>query len=266
MPVLNYVEANMEIHGYGVMIALGVLCAGAAGKWLCRRCDANFYDLLLIGAYGAAFGMIGAKLLYLLQNIRAIDWMRISEPEYLKVLLSGGFVFYGGLLFGVLGGLLAVRVHHLPAESTIRVALPLLPLAHGFGRIGCQIAGCCHGICYQGPAAVIYSDSLAAPNGVPLFPVQTAEALLLFLIAAVMIRQLLRGASAESLILLYVYSYGAVRFSLEFLRGDAVRGGYGSFSTSQWISLLLLAAATVYTFSRFRTKKHANTECAAHEE
>jgi prolipoprotein diacylglyceryltransferase len=42
-----------------------------------------------------------------------------------------------------------------------------------------------------------------------------------------------------------------VRFSTEFLRGDAIRGVWGPFSTSQWISLALF----VYTVTRFIIKK-----------
>jgi phosphatidylglycerol:prolipoprotein diacylglycerol transferase len=34
-----------------------------------------------------------------------------------------------------------------------------------------------------------------------------------------------------------------LRFALEFYRGDLVRGFYMGLSTSQWISLILIAAA-----------------------
>ena len=39
---------------------------------------------------------------------------------------------------------------------------------------------------------------------------------------------------------LYLIAYPVCRFGLEYLRGDAYRGFVGPFSTSQFISLLLI--------------------------
>ena len=38
----------------------------------------------------------------------------------------------------------------------------------------------------------------------------------------------------------YLAVYAGIRFVLEFARGDEIRGIYGMFSTSQWISLSIL--------------------------
>ncbi len=38
---------------------------------------------------------------------------------------------------------------------------------------------------------------------------------------------------------IFCFSYAAGRFTIEFFRGDAIRGIYGQFSTSQWISILI---------------------------
>ena len=45
----------------------------------------------------------------------------------------------------------------------------------------------------------------------------------------------------ERLLALYLALYAVFRFLLEFLRGDAVRGSLGPLSTSQVISLAVLA-------------------------
>ena len=44
----------------------------------------------------------------------------------------------------------------------------------------------------------------------------------------------------------------AGRFTLEFWRGDAVRGVYAGLSTSQWISLALLIASGVVWMREWR--------------
>jgi prolipoprotein diacylglyceryltransferase len=49
------------------------------------------------------------------------------------------------------------------------------------------------------------------------------------------------------LALTVILSYGAARFLLEFIRGDAARGGMLGLSTSQWIALVVIGlAATIW--------------------
>ena len=50
--------------------------------------------------------------------------------------------------------------------------------------------------------------------------------------------------------------YPVVRFSLEFLRGDEIRGFLFGLSTSQWISILLFVYALLRLgIGHFRKKK-----------
>lgn len=49
----------------------------------------------------------------------------------------------------------------------------------------------------------------------------------------------------------YLLGYGAMRFVLEFFRGDSARGHLGCLTVSQIISLLLIASAgALFWFSR----------------
>lgn len=232
----------MEIQPYGTMVAVGVVASGAVGYWLAKRFSLDFNDIILLFAYGVFLGFVGAKGAYLLINIHKIPW---AEVSFTKIAADGGFVFYGGLPLGALGVLLAGRIHKLELEKCLRICLPLLPLGHGFGRIGCRLAGCCYGMSYDGPFAVIYQGSLVAPNDRPLFPVQLLEAALLFLLAGVLLLALFKNASLGRLTLYYFAGYGIMRFCLEFLRGDVERGILVGLSTSQWVSLTILAVLSV---------------------
>ena len=62
---------------------------------------------------------------------------------------------------------------------------------------------------------------------------------------------------------LYVYlaAYGVIRFSLEFLRGDLIRGIYGALSTSQWISIGLICIAAAAILIRKKGKTEEPAEC-----
>ena len=98
---------------------------------------------------------------------------------------SGG-VFQGGLAFGILFALWYFRRHKIPTWKMADLVVPALALGHGFGRIGCFLAGCCYGT----ECAAALGDDLPSeyahdltgiPLDTPLHPVQLYEAALNFL-------------------------------------------------------------------------------------
>ena len=44
---------------------------------------------------------------------------------------------------------------------------------------------------------------------------------------------------------LYLWAYASFRFLVEFFRDDAIRGGFGPLSFSQWVSLGILLGLIV---------------------
>jgi prolipoprotein diacylglyceryltransferase len=93
-------------------------------------------------------------------------------------------------------------------------------------------------------AGLLATDALVS---LPIWPVQLFEAAGLFALAALMwvigARQHRRG-----LILgIYLTCYAAMRFALEYLRGDEVRGLFfgGLLSTSQIISIVMFVIGAV---------------------
>lgn len=232
-----------EIPFYGLMLTLGVLTGGFAGYRLCRRWGLSTDRFLITACYLFLFGMLGAKLAYLALSLDQIEFARLADPAYLSAVVTGGFVFYGGIPGGALGAALAARIHKIPVLSYLYLCVPCLPLVHAFGRIGCFFAGCCFGTPYDGPGAVVYRASFGAPVGTPLFPVQLAEAAANLMIFLFLLFRLRRRGPGPAQICWYLLLYAPVRFVLEFFRYDAVRGSFWYLSTSQWISLPLFAAA-----------------------
>ena len=249
------------ITGYGAMIALGLLSAGALACWLGHRFSLDVNDVILLSTYTVAFGISGAKILYLALNFSLIDWPHFFEWEYFRALMGGGFVFYGGVPAGIAGLYLAGWLHHIRVADYLRACLPSLPLVHGFGRIGCALAGCCYGIPYSGPFALTYHNSIAAPHGVSLFPVQLLEAGAEFAICALLLYLVLKYQAKYNLLSLYLLLYGSARFFLEFLRYDAARGGFYLFSTSQWISIFILILLAGYWLCSRTRAKNIQTDC-----
>ena len=113
------------------------------------------------------------------------------------------------------------------------------------GRVGCMLAGCCHGrpvargIRYgRAHVAEGFPSHLA---GVPLVPVQAIEAAAVALLVASGAIAVAGGAAAGTGLAIYVSGYAVLRFGLELLRGDEARRRAAGLTEAQWTSLALLA-------------------------
>jgi len=235
----------LEVPYFGICITVGVMVSGIIGYHLLEKFKLNTDNLFLLFTYVGTLGIVGAKILYLILNIKAVEWNRLLEYKYVEQLLGGGFVFYGGFLGGIIGLLLAKKIHNINILEYMTILIPCVPIAHAFGRIGCALASCCYGIPYSGAFHVIYHAPAFAPIEQPLFPVQLLEAFINFGIAAILIFFILKKGKSIMNILLYLYSYSISRFFLEYLRYDSSeRKIFGVFSTSQWISIGILVLVT----------------------
>ena len=240
---------------YGFFILIGIVCAGLLGYFLCKKLSLNIDDFIIVCAYLLAFGFTGAKLLYIAVSYKNIDFHSVfSSLENFNLFFSSGFVFYGGLIGGFLALFFVKKIHKIQVKEYIKILAPSLALAHAFGRIGCSFAGCCYGKETAGNIFFEYNDSLIAPNGIHLFPVQGIESFSLFCLFFLLVLLLLKNKNTKTHII-YIIFYSIDRFILEFFRGDIQRGIYGLFSTSQIISLILFFTMISYLFVK-RCKKN----------
>lgn len=232
---------SRQVPAYGVMMMLGLLVAGSIGMLRVRRRGLRWENAIVILACAFGCGLLGAVGLYLL--------VTYSPGELGRMLLSGelfsgnrlGLVFYGGLIGAMPGACLGARIARARLPDYIPSMVPCIPLGHAFGRIGCLLAGCCYGIPTDLPIGIVYPEGMpSAPAGVPLFPVQPLESLILILIFGILILYTRRERLPSRVVGLYFLLYAISRFFLENLRYDAIRGHFGLWSTSQWISAGLL--------------------------
>ena len=241
------------------MITIGILAANLIAACILRSRSMDLNDLLILEGCTFLGAFTGAKMLFLLLSFRQIDIRRIADPVYLNQLMLSGFVFYGGLAGGLCAVMLAGRSFQISWRKYLHALLFLVPFIHGFGRIGCFLAGCCYGISYEGLLSVTFPPGSFAPSGVPLFPVQLLEAFLLFSLSGFLCF-LSRKKEAADPLPVYLSIYAILRFFLEFLRGDAERGIFFGMSASQWLSLALLTAVLPYGLrSLFHAHSYTNT-------
>ena len=244
----------ITVHGYGLMIAIGVMMAMFIGVKRAPKLGLDKDHIYNLTFYCLIFGLIGAKLLFGIVEIKKI----IEDPSFF---LSGeGFVVYGGIITGVLTGFIYCRVKHLEFFRYADIVLPSVAVAQGFGRIGCFLAGCCYGVETNSVIGITFTQSQYAINHVDLVPTQLISSGLNFLHFFVLIiiakRIKVHGVIAGC----YLMFYSAGRFILEFFRGDLDRGNVGSISTSQFIAIFtFLFGLAVVVIQLMRNAKKAET-------
>ena len=247
---------GLNIPSYGLMILLGLILGNVCAGIVVKKEGLNINNFIALEGYSLMGAFLGAKLLFFIVSYKQIDWNRIFELEYFNRLMQGGFVFYGGLIGAILFVLLAGKLHKINVNDYLRSAVYMIPVMHGFGRIGCFMAGCCYGRPYDGFGAVVYPKESFAVSGVPLFPVQLVEAVLLLLLGTILMYLRVKKRWHYTLET-YILVYGVIRFVLEYLRYDEDRGIWAGLSTSQWISIAMILVTVgylIYTNNK-KTKK-----------
>lgn len=242
-----------EVPSYSLMALIGCAAAFFTAFIRCRKKGLRPDDLLYFFAFILISSFLGAKVLYLLLDIPEILLYRdeiFSSLSSAGGFLSGGFVFYGGLLGGWIGAVCYAKFFGVNAVRMAENFIAGIPLFHFFGRIGCFLAGCCYGIEYSGIFAVTYTNPLTAPDDASHFPVQLLEAALNLLIFFTLLIFEKRRKKPLQNFGLYLILYGTARFLLEFLRGDEQRGFWGFLSVSQWLSLAVILPLGLYMFFR----------------
>lgn len=235
---------NLQLPTYGLLIVIGVIIANLIALYILKKYALDLCEFIILEAYTFLGAFLGAKLLYLWVSRENIDWSQFFDPDYFNQIMQGGFVFYGGLIGGIITALLAGKIHKIDSILYFRKFIVLIPIMHGFGRIGCHLAGCCYGKPYSGPFAVIFPEGSLAPSGISLFPVQLTEACFLFMIGALLVFLEIKK-NYEYTIELYLILYSILRFVLEYFRYDDARGHFFLFSTSQWISIALISTVLI---------------------
>ncbi|MBP3610344.1 MAG: prolipoprotein diacylglyceryl transferase [Lachnospiraceae bacterium] len=245
---------SFTVYGYGLMIAIGVIVAYTVGEYRAKKQGLNPDELFWLTISCLVGGIIGAKLLFYIVEIKSI----IENPKILLD-ITHGFVVYGGIIGGIGVGYLFCKLRKLEFLKYFDLVMPSIAIAQGFGRVGCMFAGCCYGRETDSWFHVIYETSEFAPNGVALIPTQLLMAGLNFahfLILVFLEKKVLKASGQVAGCYLVFYSIG--RFFLEFLRNDP-RGNVNSLSTSQFISLfILLAGVGTILFCGYLGKKRAS--------
>ncbi|MBF0498928.1 MAG: prolipoprotein diacylglyceryl transferase [Candidatus Riflebacteria bacterium] len=226
-----------NVYAYGTMMAIGY----TFGTILILRevsregIDAeSIFDMLLLQM---VVGVAGARILYLLEYS---DPTTGSVPGFFDF-ERGGLTFYGAVISSILFDLVFLKFKRIPFWRVMDVVGPVgIPIGVIFGRIGCFLNGCCYGVACSYPWGVVFPRV----SEHPLHPVQLYEVFagLLLFFGLRSLRH--RRRSYGQLFVGSLMGYAAIRFLLEFWRGDNPPFLAG-MTLAQVIGLVLIAGGIV---------------------
>ena len=240
---------GFPVYTYGLLLAAAYLLGLQFALVRARRRGLDPNRVMDLGIWIIVSALVGAKLLLLIVDFDTFS----SNPRELLNLARSGGVFYGGLIAAVAVALWYLRRHRMPVWTVTDIFAPGIALGHVIGRFGCLFAGCCFGRPTDVPWAITFHNEFAARNvgtplGIPLHPTQLYEAGAELLILFILLFTERRGRYFPGRTFwTYMLLYGVSRFIIEFYRYDP-RGMVGMFSTSQFVSLLIVPLSLVMLF------------------
>ncbi len=244
----------LALTGFGIAVLFAFLIAQIiTQKELERRGhDASAIpDLVLAAVIG---GLLGAKLYYVILT---------RDPS--SLFTRGGFVFWGGLIGGIIAVVATIKYKKL---SIWRIADPAgmsIAAAYAVGRTGCWAVGDDYGRPWNGFLAVSFPNgappstagTMARDFGIPIPPGVSPDAVL-----SVYPTQLFETAAGIAMFLIlwrmrdhkhaegwlfgvYMILAGIERFLIEFLRAKDDRF-FGGLTAAQLISIVFVLGGIVW--------------------
>jgi phosphatidylglycerol:prolipoprotein diacylglycerol transferase len=240
-------EIIFNMNLYDIFLAVGVVSALLFARIFADRDKVSaklFNFILLNGIVAIVIGYLSAVFTQAVYN-----WL---DGEAFVINAGTGATFLGGLTGGVityLVGYFVIGYFVFPKRENLRYFPRLLDIAsisitsaHGFGRLGCLMVGCCHGAETCAWYGIYHVDL-----GKKVVPIQLFEAMFLFALCAILIVLVIKkkpGAMS-----LYMLTYGIWRFAVEFFRADDRGSTFVDFlSPSQLVSVLLVVGSVFVYF------------------
>ncbi len=242
---------------YTIFLCVGIIAALLAFRLFSdyRKMYWKLQNFTIITAVLSICGGYGSAVLF--QGF----YNYLDDPSKGFQLNNGtGATFYGGLIGGALcfmtiyfgvGAILFIdKVHIKNFFCVTDIAAASIAVAHAFGRIGCLMAGCCHGV----ETDAWYGVYFVYPQ-IKAVPVQLFESIFLFALFGFFWFRIVKKQSCN--LPLYMMLYGVWRFIAEFFRADDRGATIVSFLTpSQLIAVLMvIGSVALFLGERYLEKK-----------
>ncbi len=264
-----FVIGDFEIYWYAVLIAVGAILAVIYGMTQARKYGINPDKLLDIVIVGLIFGIIGARLYYVVFNIQ--NYTSIADVFNIR---DGGLAIYGALIFGILSAFIASRISKMRFLPALDIAAGGFFIGQAIGRWGNFVNQEAFGVntdwifgmysektqeYLQSVSWELFKQGIDVDPAKPVHPCFLYESLWCIIgFLLVLLYRKHRKFDGE-LFLFYAAWYGSGRAFIEALRTDSLM--IGDFRVSQLLSIAIAVSAVITIVTlRIRISKKRNTD------
>lgn len=229
----------LKVHWYGIMIAIGLYAGIQVGLREAARRGLDPERLMNVALIAAAFGVIGGRLYYVVQNQPGFY---LAHPSQILAVWQGGMAFYGAIFGGGIALLLSAWIFKLPFWKLADVGALGLTLGQAFGRVGNIINGDIVGYPTNGQWGFVYTNpNTFGPRNVAVQPASLYELLIALALFGLLWTIRKRVQPDGVLAMLYVALYSISQFLIFFLRDNIVI--LGGLKQAQVTAIIVLAVS-----------------------
>lgn len=232
---------NFHLYWYSVLIASGIII----GLYLlikeANKQNINKDIIIDIAFYTIIWGIIGARIYYVIFNYKPYITNLIS----ILYIWEGGLAIYGAIIAGFIALIYQSKKKNIRLTKLADMIAPSLILAQAIGRWGNFFNQEAHG----GVVSLEYLKKIHIPNFIingmyingnyyqPTFFYESLWCILGFILLLI-IRKIYKNRKDGTLIYIYLIWYGIGRFFIEGLRTDSLY--LGIFRISQIVSIVII--------------------------
>ncbi len=262
---------GIDVRWYGVMIVLGMIMAFGYAILRSKQEGFTWDDVIDMGLYIVLFGVLGARLYYVIMRWDTFWITGRSFFDNLGAIFNirgGGLAIYGGVIAGALTIILYSKIKKKPWLAALDMIAPGVMLAQAMGRWGNFFNGEAHGGIVEADHALYFLRMGLQPNELlpgqmayvhPTFLYESLWNLVGFALINLLIypRKKFNGQIAMT----YFAWYGFGRMLIEGLRTDSLYLGNSGIRVSQLVgALCFVVFTTLIVFMLFKTHRLAREE------
>lgn len=236
----------IQIYWYSVFIFLGVFFASMVILRETKRQHINQDFMINLIFYGVIFGLIGARLYYVLFNL---DYYLINPQDIIKV-WEGGLAIHGGIIFGLLFLLFYAHKYKVNIVRLLDIVVVGLIIGQAIGRWGNFF----NSEAYGPITTLSFLKSIHLPQFIidgmnidgfyrqPTFFYESLWCFIGFILLVILRRT--KYWKLGMCTSFYLIWYGVERFFVESLRTDSLM--FMNFKVAQIVSLLMVIIGIIW--------------------
>ena len=124
---------KLEVRWYGLIITTGIILAVLYCAYRSAECGVTKDDLLDLALYTVIFGVLGARLYYVLMTLGTYSYKNIID---VFAIWEGGLAIYGGVIAGASTICIYCHLKKIRILSALDMAAPAVMIGQFMGRWG----------------------------------------------------------------------------------------------------------------------------------